>query len=141
MQFVLGEQVLQVLLAVGQLSHPVGDDRRGDQGEDAGQDQHADVRMAAQPDRRAHQHQQQPEHLRFGRGMHARQRVGEADDADRGGQCQRRTAEHQHRGHDVESVHRGYLLSRLRSDVGAPGTRATLTEPTKLISASAVRRR
>ncbi len=83
------------------------------------------------------QYQQQAEHLRFGRGMHARQGVGEADDADRGGQSQRRAAEHEHRGHDVESAHRGYLLSRLRRMSGTRN-RATLTEPTKLISASAV---
>src|ERR1700694_5514815 len=55
---VFGQQIVaNVSLTVGQLSDAVSDDRRGDQGEQAGQDEHADVDVSAQPDRGAAQHQ------------------------------------------------------------------------------------
>src|ERR1700759_3572954 len=54
---VLGQQIAaNVLLSVSQLADAVGDHRSGDQREQAGEDQHADVGVAAQPDRRTSQH-------------------------------------------------------------------------------------
>src|SRR5712671_2850522 len=70
--------------------------------------------------------------------MHPRERVGEADHTDRGGQRERRTAEHQHGGDDVQCDHRDLPPIRGLS-VSGTRNRATLTEPTKLINASAVR--
>src|SRR5215207_8252369 len=136
---VAGQQVVaNVLFAVGQLTDAVGDHRSGDQREQSGEDDHADVGMTAQSDRRARQYQQQSQHLRLGCGMHARQRVGEAHHADRGGQGERRATQHKHGGDDVERVHRN-LREALDLSVSGTRNRATLTEPTKLINASAVR--
>src|SRR5262245_44950510 len=65
--FVLGQQVIaNVLFAVCQLPDAVGDHRSGDQGEQPGEDYHADVGVATQPDCRTDQHQQQAQHLRLG---------------------------------------------------------------------------
>src|SRR4051812_560324 len=139
MQFVLGQQIIaNVLLAVRELPDAVGHHRRGDQREQAGEDHHADVGVTAQPDRRSRQHQQQAEHLRLGRRVHPRQGIGKADHADRGGQRECRAAQHQHSGDDVQCAHRG-LRTASRLSTSGTRKRATLTEPTKLINASAVR--
>src|ERR1700687_3561728 len=48
---VFGQQIVaNVALTVGQPSDAVRDDGGGDQGEQAGQDEHADVDVSAQPD-------------------------------------------------------------------------------------------
>src|ERR1700704_4295908 len=70
--------------------------------------------------------------------MHSRQGVGESDHTDRGGQREGRSAEHKHGGDDVQRAHRNLLAAR-RLSVSGTRNRATLTEPTKLINASAVR--
>ena len=70
--------------------------------------------------------------------MHPRQCVGEADHSDSSGQCERGTAEDEHGRNDVEHVHRNLLAVRGLS-ISGTRNRATLTEPTKLINASAVR--
>src|SRR4051794_35936502 len=139
MHFVLGQQVIaNVLLPVGELADAVCDHRRGDQGEQAGEDDHADVGVTAQPDRRARQHQQQAQHLGLGGRVHPRERVGETHHTDRRGQSEDRAAEHQDGRGDVQHPHRNLRAGR---DLSVSGTRnrATLTEPTKLINASAVR--
>src|SRR3954452_17427442 len=139
MHFILGQQVIaNVLFPVGQLTDAVGHHRRGDQGEQAGEDDHADVDIATQPDRRASQYQQQSQHLGLGCRMHPRQGIWEADHSDRGGQRQRRATEHEHGGDDVQRAQRNLRAARALS-VSGTRNRATLTEPTKLINASAVR--
>src|ERR1700748_156047 len=70
--------------------------------------------------------------------MHLRQGVGGTDPTERRGQRERGSAEHKHRGDDVPRVHRNRLAVRGLL-VSGTRNRATLTEPTKLISASAVR--
>ena len=78
-------------------------------------------------------YQQQAQDLRFGGRMHTAQGVGKAQQSDRGGQGQRRPAEHQCGGEDIQDVHyRPSLMSGTRN-------RAMLTDPTKLIRASAAR--
>src|ERR1700682_1951117 len=137
--FVPGQQVIaNVLLPVRQLTDTVGHHRGRDQSEQAGEDDHADVGVATKPDRRAGEHQQQAEHLWLGCRMHSRQGVGESDHADRGGQRERGSAEHKHGGDDVQRAHRNRLAARGLS-VSSTRNRATLTEPTKLINARAVR--
>src|SRR6185312_1386017 len=84
------------------------------------------------------QHQQQAQHLRLGRRVHSCEGVGKSHHTDRGGQRQRRAAEHQDGGEDVERPHRDLRVGRGLS-VSGTLNRATLTEPTKLINASAVR--
>src|SRR5215217_8008455 len=57
MHIIAGQQVVtNVLLSVSQLADPVGHHRRGDQGEQSGEDDHADVDVAAEPDRRTGQY-------------------------------------------------------------------------------------
>src|SRR5690242_19959925 len=139
MHFVLDQQVVaNVLFAVGQLTDAVRDHRSGDHGEQTGEDDHTDVGMTAEPDRRAGQHQQQAQYLGLGGRVHPRQRVGEAEHTDRGGQRKRRAAEHQYGCDDVQHIHRNLLAARGLS-VSGTLNRATLTDPTKLINASAVK--
>ena len=84
------------------------------------------------------ENQQQAQHLRLGGGVHPRQGVGEADHADGGRQRQRRATENQDGAKDVGEVRRRHGASSVRS-TSRTRKRAMLTEPTKLISASAAR--
>jgi len=61
--------VAETLFTIGELADAVGHHRGGDQGEQAGQDQHADVGVPAQAQPGPGQHQQQSQHLGLTGGL------------------------------------------------------------------------
>ena len=133
----VGDGAVLDALAVGDVTHAVGDHGRGAHGHDGRQDEHADVDVREHADHGAEQDEHQAEHLRLGCGVHAAEGVAEAQEADGTGQRHECSGEDEQCGDDLPGVVVHVMASSGTPTLSATRNRATDTEPRKATRASA----